>query len=107
MNPRSFAVAVAAISTALLSPASAAIASGHGTFSGFVSRVLTTSITVSDEAHRSLRFLIAPTDGYGAVSPGGGKTYQMSAIRVGWHVKVEYDRTGSGKWHADHIFVLR
>jgi hypothetical protein len=80
----------------------------HGTFSGIVSQVSTSSISVDDAAsHRTLRFLIVPTDGYGVLSPSGKTTYQMSAIRVGWHVKVEYDATASGQRHVDHVFVLR
>ncbi len=54
-----------------------------------------------------MSFLISHTDGYGVLSADGKTTYQMSAIRVGWHVKVDYDRHGSGKRNADHVVVLR
>jgi hypothetical protein len=54
-----------------------------------------------------MSFLIVPTDGYGVLSPGGETTYQMSAIRIGWHIKVDYHGTGSSQRHADHIFLLR
>ena len=108
MNKSLLAIALAIIWTVLLSPARSAIVGDHGTFSGSVSRVSTTAITISDAtSHRAMRFLIAPTDGYGVLSPDGKTTYQMSAIRVGWRVKVAYDRTSSGAWHADHIVVLR
>jgi hypothetical protein len=81
---------------------------GHGSFSGIVSRVSSRSITVNDAtSRRAMSFLIVPTDGYGVLSPGGETTYQMSAIRIGWHIKVDYHGTGSSQRHADHIFLLR
>ncbi len=81
---------------------------GHGTFSGIVSHVSTRSISVDEAAtHRTLSFLVVPTDGFGVLSPSGKTTYQMSAIRVGWHVRIDYDTDGSGQRHADHVFVLR
>jgi hypothetical protein len=96
------------MSSLFLTPAGAATPAGHGTFSGIVRHVSTRSISVNDVAsHRTLDFLIAPTDGYGVFSPSGKTTYQMSAIHVGWHVKIDYDTNASGQRHADHVVVLR
>jgi hypothetical protein len=104
---RSRSVVIALWGSLLVSPAGAATLT-QGTFSGVVRHVSPASITVSDaSSHRSMSFLISHTDGYGVLSADGKTTYQMSAIRVGWHVKVDYDRHGSGKRNADHVVVLR
>ncbi len=108
MKTWSLAILVAASSYLISSSAGASANAGHGTVSGTVSQVSTKYITVKDStSHQTLRVLIVPTDGYGVLSPDGKTTHQMSAIKVGWHVKVDYDQSVAGKRHADHVFLLR
>jgi hypothetical protein len=78
------------------------------TFSGIVTHVSTTSITVVNTASKkSENFSIVPTHGYGAVSADGKTTYQYAAIAVGWDLKIAYREDRSRKRHADHIVLLR
>jgi uncharacterized OB-fold protein len=108
MKLRLLAVPAIAALALTLSPALAATSTVYLSFSGVVGAVSTTTIDVTDATtKRTETFAIVPTDGYGVVSADGKTTYQMSAIKVGWPVRVEYDEIASGQKHADHVFVTR
>jgi hypothetical protein len=105
MKKRSFVASVIASFALAYGSASAAPSAGRH-FSGDVTAVSATTIAVTDGG-KTTTFLIVPTDGFGVVSADGKTTFQMSAIKVGWPVRVAYHVIAQGRYHADHIVLTK
>jgi hypothetical protein len=105
---RTLAIVLSALVLSAAASTGAAADDAKPTFTGIVTQVSTTNITVADAASKqTLRFLIVPTYGYGVVLADGNPTVQMAAIAVGWDLKITYSRNAAGLLHADHVVKLR